>query len=99
MDDAEKEEREIVYCDDEVSEETLKRRKDRNVKPDKVKKLQEKEFQVKEYEVGQARHRSELKFFHHCEKPQKLQMDTVKIIKVRERLRRNSNRRSKAKRI
>jgi hypothetical protein len=26
-------------------------------------------------------------------------MDTVKIIKVRERLRRNSNRRSKAKRI
>jgi hypothetical protein len=39
MDDAEKEEREIVYCDDEVSEETLQRRKDRNIKPDKLKKL------------------------------------------------------------
>jgi hypothetical protein len=58
MDDAEKEERQIVYCDDEVSEETLKRRKDRNVKPDKLSKLKEKERQVSEYEVGQARHRS-----------------------------------------
>jgi hypothetical protein len=82
MDDAEKEEREIVCCDDEVSEETLKRRKDRIIKPDKVKKLQQKEFQVNEYEMGQTRHRSQLKEFYSFDKPRELKIETAKVIKV-----------------